>query len=281
MCTIFDIIVNTYYDYISECYWIVNNDTSEEPYRIKVKFDDNSVKKKICIATLNCDKIKVCKDYKNLNSYFYTTLRKKYYPFNNENKNIFKLECLNFSSLISTNNKWEDEVSEILNVKLIDCHNGNNIPFNSDYSFNVNNHLADNNEPKIKFNKYNITGATSEAIKNVTGSKGNCAKYVRMAIEAGGKSFNGNTPYSACNYGKFLSFAGFKQVYPNSSNYTPKNGDISVISADSKHKYGHIQMYCECDNGNYWVSDYKGISNNPYGDNRPYIIYRWYDNKIV
>ena len=283
MCTIFDIIVNTYYDYISECYWIVNNDTSEEPYRIKVKFDDNSVKKKICIATLNCDKIKVCKDYKNLNSYFYTTLRKKYYPFNNENKNIFKLECLNFSSLISTNNKWEDEVSEILNVKLIDCHNGNNIPFNSDYSFNVNNHLADNNEPKIKFNEYNITAATSKAIENVTSatSKGNCAKYVRMAIEAGGKNFNGNTPYSACNYGKFLSFAGFKQVYPNSSNYTPKNGDISVISADSKHKYGHIQMYCECVNGNYWVSDYKGISNNPYGDNRPYIIYRWYDNKIV
>jgi GH24 family phage-related lysozyme (muramidase) len=85
-----------------------------------------------------------------------------------------------------------------------------------------------------------------------SGSLGKCAKYVRMAINAGGVA-TPNNPVSAKNYKGYLEKFGFKQI----STASYQKGDIAVFEAfqgDSKyHEHGHIQMY----NGSQWVSDFK------------------------
>jgi GH24 family phage-related lysozyme (muramidase) len=84
------------------------------------------------------------------------------------------------------------------------------------------------------------------------GSLGKCAKYVRLAINAGGVATPGN-PVSACNYNPYLEKFGFKKV----STTSYEKGDIAVFEAfqgDKKyHEHGHIQMW----NGTQWVSDFK------------------------
>ena len=84
-----------------------------------------------------------------------------------------------------------------------------------------------------------------------------CAKYVRLAMEAGGMDTLGR-PNSACNYDKFLPKKGFTEVEITSlEDYMPQKGDIAVFEAfmgkSRYHKHGHIQMY----NGKQWVSDFK------------------------
>ena len=73
-----------------------------------------------------------------------------------------------------------------------------------------------------------------------------CAKYVRLAMEAGGMDTLGR-PNSACNYDKFLPKKGFTEVEITSlEDYKPQKGDIAVFEAfmgkNSYHKHGHIQM---------------------------------------
>ena len=119
---------------------------------------------------------------------------------------------------------------------------------------------------------YNINKAVKTLNANAQPkSTGYCAKYVRKAIEAGGLSTSGR-PVSAADYDNFLPKLKFKIV--NSTNYTPKKGDIVVINRFGTHKHGHIQMY----NGNQWVSDFKQRNFWPgsaYRNNKPsYIIFR-------
>ena len=81
-------------------------------------------------------------------------------------------------------------------------------------------------------------------------SKGQCAMYVRMAIEAGGVPTFGQ-PISACDYEYFLPELAFHKVSEES--YDPQRGDVVVFSAIKGHPHGHIAMY----DGKQWVSDFK------------------------
>lgn len=81
-------------------------------------------------------------------------------------------------------------------------------------------------------------------------SKGQCAMYVRMAIDAGGVPTFGQ-PISACDYEYFLPELGFHKVSEES--YEPQRGDVVVFSSIKGHPHGHIAMY----DGKQWVSDFK------------------------
>lgn len=101
--------------------------------------------------------------------------------------------------------------------------------------------------------KFDIEKAVEALNSNASAnSLGKCAKYVRMAINAGGVATPGN-PVSAKDYNGYLEKVGFKQV----STSTYEKGDIAVFEAfqgDKKyHEHGHIQMW----NGSQWVSDFK------------------------
>ena len=110
-------------------------------------------------------------------------------------------------------------------------------------------------------------------------ANGQCAYYVRMALEAGGINTS-NHPVPARLYGSYLESWGFS--IENSISYF--KGDIAVIqgypgaTADpvTGIPYGHIQMY----NGSIWISDFK--QNRPFWPGAkyeyykpPFDIYRW------
>ncbi|WP_051889498.1 hypothetical protein, partial [Schleiferia thermophila] len=109
-------------------------------------------------------------------------------------------------------------------------------------------------------------------------AKGECAKYIRLALEAGGLNTTGH-PVAAWQYSSFLPKLGFTSV--NTINYV--KGDIAVMkgypgaTADPKTgiPYGHIQMF----NGTQWVSDFKQRDFWPgvgYRTNKPaFEIFRW------
>ena len=87
-----------------------------------------------------------------------------------------------------------------------------------------------------------------------------CAKYVRMAIEAGFRDKNATSgrPNWAWKYIYYLPKIGFKYLTTvkrkELGRYKPKIGDIAVyLKNNDKNVPGHICMY----NGERWISDFK------------------------
>lgn len=85
-------------------------------------------------------------------------------------------------------------------------------------------------------------------------SQGLCARYVRMALEAGGCNTWGH-PLTADAYNDFMESLDFTRI--EKKNYYPKKGDVVVFASVKGHPFGHIAMW----NGRQWVSDFrqKGI----------------------
>lgn len=81
-------------------------------------------------------------------------------------------------------------------------------------------------------------------------SKGECAKYTRQAIEAGGLRI-GRTTY-ARDYGQSLLTAGFRAFDGEPPGGYAK-GDVAIIEGFTGHPIGHMQMF----DGTIWISDFK------------------------
>ncbi|AXQ09235.1 RHS repeat-associated core domain-containing protein [Xanthomonas oryzae] len=79
-------------------------------------------------------------------------------------------------------------------------------------------------------------------------SKGQCAKYVRQGLEAGGADTSGH-PIAAADYGPTLEKNDFSPIDPSAA---PESGDITVFPAIPGHPYGHIEAY----DGSSYVSDF-------------------------
>lgn len=102
-------------------------------------------------------------------------------------------------------------------------------------------------------------------------SEGQCAKYVRLALEAGGFDTSGHPKY-AKDYDTFLVRKGWHILDPSS--YSSQVGDICVHKTISGHPYGHIAMNA----GSYWVSDFIQSDMHGGSDYRRssnYLILRW------
>lgn len=123
---------------------------------------------------------------------------------------------------------------------------------------------------------FDINKALAWASKNCGAkSKGSCAKYVRMMMEAGGLSTAGR-PVSAYKYVDFLPQKGFKHIavlhnkkdQSNWSSTSARPGDIAVMSHG---QHGHICMWT----GKKWVSDF--VQNNmwPYSGDGTVNIFRY------
>jgi hypothetical protein len=100
---------------------------------------------------------------------------------------------------------------------------------------------------------YSIERAVNELNKNsLSGSNSACAKYVRLAIEAGGIQVGHEGERgSAYMYKDILPDIGFSEI--SNKDYKPQKGDVAVFASIPRHKHGHIAMY----NGSQWVSDFK------------------------
>lgn len=82
-------------------------------------------------------------------------------------------------------------------------------------------------------------------------SHGQCARYVRGAVEAGGVTLI--RQLSAKDYGGSLTKVGFISQGALVAGF--RAGDIAVIQPIAGHPHGHICMY----NGRHWVSDFKQL----------------------
>lgn len=110
-----------------------------------------------------------------------------------------------------------------------------------------------------------------------TSVRGECARYVGNAIEAGGIHINralNNSPSgrSASGYGPVLESGGFRAMPAGTE---PQAGDVVVIQPITGHPDGHAAMY----DGQVWRSDFRqdrGIyPNRGYREEQPpYTLYR-------
>lgn len=105
----------------------------------------------------------------------------------------------------------------------------------------------------ISIRYYNVDKAAAYLTDNAQPkSQHECARYVRLAIQAGGCPTYIH-PASAKEYDTFLPKLGFKSI--PLADYRPIKGDIIVIKPpqnQSGHEHGHIAMY----NGKKWISDF-------------------------
>lgn len=110
---------------------------------------------------------------------------------------------------------------------------------------------AGNTAPAAAKKKYSIDDAVKHLDANAHDkSQGQCAKYVRQAIEAGGVTISLPRPLYAKDYGAKLAELGFGKIV--AEGYTPQKGDIIVLQPPTGQSAGHIQMY----NGSTWESDF-------------------------
>lgn len=100
-------------------------------------------------------------------------------------------------------------------------------------------------------------------------SAGQCARYVRQALERGGIDTSGH-PTSAADYKGFLDGKGFSRVPPD--DWIPKPGDIIVFDRVPGHPHGHIQITTE----NGFCSDFrqKGFLPSRAYEGKPFTVYR-------
>lgn len=84
-------------------------------------------------------------------------------------------------------------------------------------------------------------------------SQSRCAKFVRLALEAGGANTAGN-PVDAKSYGPVLLRNGYRILNSEKlGTYIPMKGDIVVIqSTTAGNPAGHIQGF----DGKAWISDF-------------------------
>ena len=150
---------------------------------------------------------------------------------------------------------------------------GNNIDGNNDNDGENPNVSLDPSLFKRNPNGWNIKEACKWLQKNShSASTHRCAKYVRMAIEAGGLSTKGR-PTWAWMYINFLPTIGFKHIGTYTQNgYTPEPGDIAVYFKDGNDKVpGHICMWT----GVQWCSDFKQNNMIVYRNTKEAYIFRF------
>lgn len=103
-------------------------------------------------------------------------------------------------------------------------------------------------------------------------SHGQCARYVREAVEAGHVRLARHT--SAKDYGSSLTRVGFVSQGALASGF--RAGDVAIIQPIKGHRHGHMCMY----DGRHWISDFEqmhGFYPGPgYRKRKPaYAIYRY------
>lgn len=124
-------------------------------------------------------------------------------------------------------------------------------------------------DPNMKLGKWDVGKAIRHLVSHASSkSQHACAKFVRMAMEAGGLSTAGR-PNAAQDYHlkHFLPKIGFSLIATlpdktSQSNWTAQYaqpGDVSVMQAPT-HNWGHICMW----SGKQWISDFIQNHMRPY-----------------
>ena len=301
---IFDLILQTYHSYFSKIYWIVdaqsgdNYDDIWESIQIVEKNDENTFQ--VGVKQHG----NVISTHEGLNRNFYMSIM-KFFDITDDNVNqSFKTECTIFNKL-TNNQSWKKNVIAFFKNleiiiqncdKLIDDEiailSGSlpspNVDTPPQYQWvgdgsSIGNGRLDEKDKdggkKLLNNDTKYWEYAKTNIKSSGETGGQCAKYVRTALENCGFIME-TRPNSACAYWRYLEWWGFERIYYGFSRQYKgelKDGDIVVMAGLTQGSsiYGHIQIYCDKE----WYADklYHNICVYEQGD-RPCFIYRLPDN---
>lgn len=281
---VFDIVINTYSDYVEKVDWVVNQTPNDFPREVHIhmKSEDNNIKT-YAITSLKTNEvfndIQLVIDEDGsiwyINSGFCATISKNFGEVNENNVNTFIKDHPNFSFL---NDKEDNEkvrvINEILGVKIKECdecmsENASN-PTRGFSWQSYKPHEADKNVPQEQgsTNTYIASNAVKWLKENASAkSQGTCALHVRQALENSGLNLSVR-PNAACEYVRFLPQWNFKlegeleEGSPYNRDLKYETGDIAVCQASPNHPYGHIHIYDQ--ETNKWYSDFGAINANPY-----------------
>ncbi|MBR6516666.1 MAG: hypothetical protein IKT40_07385 [Bacilli bacterium] len=286
---LFDIVLNTYMDYVEELTW-VSDDLKSEPKGIIIKATNNKYSNKRVAIKDDYDNIIQVSDDLLVNEYFYMAIKKRY--GNNLEKYNFKTECPNFVTFINKHkDDWKKLIINKLNkhevesctnsIEYILDNNGNETFSYGSFHNTVENDYKNQYKPiplstKNGIDIANMAKYAAENVKPEDQKGGECALYVKNAMINGGNFKLQRWPKSACVYYYHLPHWGFNIVAQGTNHdgntFKFKNGDISVAAASRKHEHGHIQIYY---NGK-WYSDKGYYSIGGYKDSGiPYTIFRY------
>ena len=297
---LFDCALSTYSGWFDEIEWYVgntniNNDALSVRIHITKDLPANKQEPKIKIVGDDGGNVLLlcCKDVNDINDSLKLSLQKLFNKDINEEKaknNIAfeayaKYICPSLSTIgigeLSDEFKTdeisrEDDKNKTKN-KIISCDSVmgfGSITGSSDDDGKGEIRFNDiNSEYKPNSDNYDLTAANRYLINHSyeQGEKsGDCAKYVRKAIDVGfntdpdKNSYTGKTgkrPVPAWRYVYFLPQIGFKFIGTTDNTlkggYKPKFGDIAVYQKNYNDKEdGHICIYSDY-NGGKWVSDFR------------------------
>lgn len=294
---VFDIILDGYYDYVRELWWVYENENT-------IKSDP------ICIDVI----LELNVDTNNRQVYIVDGAGKHYgtkYVKGADDFNTFNIKFL--KSLLGKFHKSFDgtdlpqfptftQLVDNSNLFLADCEdliNTNNVPLQDVACGLSGGKIGDWNVAAsvnwlLKVAKENVNGYPSKECKpgapyspnpdpdfiNTKSGEcegGRCNAYVKRALYKGG--FPNTDIKPAADMGPYLIKNGFKPIYSGTiqkggnADYKDKClGDITVHDRCGGHKYGHIDMWC----GNQWVSDFKQNYNRISGSvSNKYVVYRY------
>lgn len=129
-----------------------------------------------------------------------------------------------------------------------------------------------------------------EIQKSFAFGKGECAKYVKLALIHGGASIENSAIRSAKDYGPWLIENGFTpvasaEIKKEGNSYSilgQQAGDIVIVEdvKNTRHIHGHMALF----DGTYWVSDYVQLRGfypaQVYRDQQtPFVLYRYAGNQ--
>ena len=286
---IFDIILNGYYDYVQNLNWIYKNSylNKEDPIGISVVVNEsrnvNNSKRLITVYKDSSPSSTsgspftekdISKDSR-INETLLRSIAKRYGASDNQ---ILVKEFPQFASVTKILDEYKPEnCDNLFNGGSASASNVKGVPGNAN----------------IMIDDWNVKNAVEYILANAKPKSGKeCAKYVELAIQAGGGPLkdkiscteNGAPDTKATNlrYYGILKTHGFERVYNSDVNpggntsFSLQAGDVCIIGHKSHGKF-HACMWT----GDKWVSDYKQTnmisskypkSDAPY----PYAIFRFH-----
>ena len=294
---VFDIILDGYYDYVRELWWVYENENTikSDPICIDVivelNVDTNSRQVYIVDGAGKHYGTKYdngANDFNTFNIKFLKSLLGKFHKsFDGPDLPQFPT----FTQLVDNSNLFIADCEDVINT--------NNVPLQDVACGLSGGKIGDWNVAAsvnwlLKVAKENVNGYPSKECKpgapyspnpdpdfiNTKSGEcegGRCNAYVKRALYKGG--FPNTDIKPAADMGPYLIKNGFKPIYSGTiqkggnADYKDKClGDITVHDRCGGHKYGHIDMWC----GNQWVSDFKQNYNRISGSvSNKYVVYRY------
>ena len=274
LSSMFDVVVNAYYDKIESAYWVTSANSSKgEPSYIIVNVKEGSPSKTIKVVDSKQRPLNIIND---LPDNFYRTIAKRYHFRKNGS------DCVHDNTFAKEVPQFADHADVICNkAEIRDCGEILSELGASQGLLKSPIYVGNDNWDAAKAANFLIE-------HNVVISSAHiCAFAVQQAIRAGGAEPSTGNGYrmvvNAINSRKWQLVAHGTNLTKAQSNniqgYKPQVGDIfGMVKGNNESVPGHVCMFCGSGNG--WISDFKQRQPLVYNTSSEYWIARYVGGSV-